>query len=197
MDGMLQLKIAPWTRALVTRMVALGPALAIVLYASSADPKFDIIQAVCEGANVLQAMVLPFALVPALRFSSDPALVGELALGRCTRACAWAATAGILGSSVLSERAWHGSNPSNRGLAMQRPSDLLVSPLSIPVHCLYITLSCSFPLLCAPTQLRSSMLRAWKCQRYGLASPPFLSPTLHCAYDSRGARSREHICEYN
>jgi manganese transport protein len=122
MDGMLQLKIAPWTRALVTRMVSLGPALAIVLYASSADPKFDIIQAVCEGANVLQAVVLPFALVPALRFSSDPALVGEFALGRCTRACAWAATAGILGSSILSERAWPDSNSSDRAPTMPMPT---------------------------------------------------------------------------
>ena len=140
MDGMLQLKIAPWTRALVTRMVALGPALAIVLYASSADPKFDIIQAVCEGANVLQGV-------------GHAAPIGPPGL-----------------------------------------SSLYTCPL--PLY-LVITLSCSFPLLCAPTQLRSSMLRAWKCQRYGLASPPFLSPTLHCAYDSRGARSREHICEYN
>ena len=101
MDGMLQLKIAPWMRAFITRMVALGPALAIVLYASSSDPKFDIIQAVCEGANVLQAVVLPFALLPALKFSSDPTLVGEFALGRCTRACAWAATVGIMVSSIL------------------------------------------------------------------------------------------------
>ena len=62
MDGMLQLKVVPWMRALITRMVALGPALAIVLYASSADAKFDLIQAVCEGANVLQATV-PFALL--------------------------------------------------------------------------------------------------------------------------------------
>ena len=103
MDGMLQLKVAPWARGFITRMVALGPALAIVLYASSTDPKFDIIQAVCEGANVLQAVVLPFALLPALRFSSDPALVGELALGWRARTCAWIATMGIVGSSVLSE----------------------------------------------------------------------------------------------
>ena len=72
---------------------------------------------------------------------------------------------------------------------------LLSLYLSIASY-LVITLSCSFPLLCAPTQLRSSMLRAWKCQRYGLASPPFLSPTLPCAYDSRGARSRERTIPY-
>lgn len=101
MDGMLQLKVVPWMRALITRMVALGPALAIVLYASSADAKFDLIQAVCEGANVLQATVLPFALLPALRFSSDTALVGEFALGRYTRTFAWLATIGIVASSIL------------------------------------------------------------------------------------------------
>ena len=120
MDGMLQLKITPWTRALITRMISLGPALAIVLYASSTDPTFDIIQAVCEGANVLQAMVLPFALIPALRFSSDSSLVGEFALGRYTRACAWLATIGILSSSILSKR--------SRSLRTQHAVKAVASP---------------------------------------------------------------------
>jgi len=65
MEGFLQLKIPKWKRLMITRSVAIVPAVAVAL---AADNHLDGLD---EWLNVLQSVQLPFALLPVLYFTSD------------------------------------------------------------------------------------------------------------------------------
>jgi NRAMP (natural resistance-associated macrophage protein)-like metal ion transporter len=62
MEGFVKLKIDKFTRALVTRAVAIVPSLLIAFMDNGED--FN------HYLNILQAIQLPFALIPLLRFNS-------------------------------------------------------------------------------------------------------------------------------
>eukprot|EP01094_Clydonella_sp_ATCC50884_P019596 TRINITY_DN3872_c0_g1_i1.p1 TRINITY_DN3872_c0_g1~~TRINITY_DN3872_c0_g1_i1.p1 ORF type:complete len:530 (-),score=178.29 TRINITY_DN3872_c0_g1_i1:139-1728(-) len=70
MQGFLNLQIAPWKRVLLTRSVAIVPAVLVAAFAGSALDTLD------EGLNVLQSIQLPFALLPVLKFTSKDELMG-------------------------------------------------------------------------------------------------------------------------
>lgn len=65
MEGFLQLKIPKWQRVLVTRIIALGPALAVTVYMGGDVRATDRLSA---WLNVLQSLQLPFAVIPLLTF---------------------------------------------------------------------------------------------------------------------------------
>eukprot|EP01126_Amoeba_proteus_P052817 TRINITY_DN6410_c0_g1_i2.p1 TRINITY_DN6410_c0_g1~~TRINITY_DN6410_c0_g1_i2.p1 ORF type:complete len:196 (+),score=25.28 TRINITY_DN6410_c0_g1_i2:932-1519(+) len=70
MEGFISLKISPWKRVLITRLVAIIPAIVVAILAQENLDSLD------EWLNVLQSIQLPFALVPILVFTSDPTLMG-------------------------------------------------------------------------------------------------------------------------
>jgi len=80
MEGFLQLKIPRWKRLMITRSVAIVPA---VLVAVSAHNNLD---GLYEWLNVLQSVQLPFALLPVLYFTSDPKIMGVFVNGSWVRA---------------------------------------------------------------------------------------------------------------
>jgi len=84
MEGFLDIQLPVWKRVLTTRCVAVLPALAVAFVAD-----YD---SVDTYLNVLQAIQLPFALVPLLKFTDSPLVMGEeFANSRKVSRFAWAA----------------------------------------------------------------------------------------------------------
>jgi len=93
MSGLVEIKTSPLTRAVITRAVSLGPSLLVAGLAGhpAALDRFN------QGINVLQALMLPFALVPLLSLTSNASVMGPMVTGPLTMAaCVAAAAAGMV-----------------------------------------------------------------------------------------------------
>lgn len=86
MEGFINLRVTKWKRIVVTRIVALVPAVAIALVAQSNSGLED---AIDEWINVLQAVILPFAILPILHFTSSRRIMGDFAIGPVTKTFIW------------------------------------------------------------------------------------------------------------
>ena len=77
MEGFVNLRIAPWLRRLVTRGLAIIPAvLAIVVWGNASTGKLLIL------SQVVLSMQLPFAIVPLVMFTADRRKMGALVAPR-------------------------------------------------------------------------------------------------------------------
>lgn len=85
MEGFLQAKIPCWQRRLITRALALVPAIAGVLWlGEGAVGKLLVL------SQVVLSLQLPFALWPLIRFTSDRRLMGPFANSLLVALLAWA-----------------------------------------------------------------------------------------------------------
>ena len=105
MEGFLNLRLAPWLRRLITRLVAIVPALITVgLYGERGTAKLIIL------SQVILSLQLSFAVFPLVKFTSDPAKMGEFASPRWLKALAWTTAGIILGLNaylvVLTLQSW-------------------------------------------------------------------------------------------
>lgn len=77
MEGFLEIRLAPWLRRLVTRAVAIVPAVVVsLLYGESATAKLLVL------SQVVLSFQLPFAVVPLVMFTADRAKMGALTAPR-------------------------------------------------------------------------------------------------------------------
>ena len=91
MEGYLDLRIAPWLRRLVTRSLALIPAvLTIVLVGEQATQHLLVL------SQVVLSLQLSFAVIPLIHFTSDRRNMGEFATPWWGRALAWASASIIV-----------------------------------------------------------------------------------------------------
>jgi len=91
MEGFLSLRMRPWMRRLLTRALALVPAVAtIALLGDRGTYKLLIL------SQVVLSLQLPFAVVPLVRFTGDRARMGEFASGPLLQVLAWATALGII-----------------------------------------------------------------------------------------------------
>jgi len=91
MEGFLSLRMRPWMRRLLTRALALVPAvLTIALLGDRGTYKLLIL------SQVVLSLQLPFAVIPLVRFTGDRARMGEFASGTLLKVVAWATAAGIV-----------------------------------------------------------------------------------------------------
>jgi len=92
MEGFLDLRIPSWLRRLVTRSLAIVPAVAVAaLYGDAGVGKLLVL------SQVVLSLQLPFAVVPLVRFTSDRRLMGPFAMGGVVKAAAWIVTFVIIG----------------------------------------------------------------------------------------------------
>jgi manganese transport protein len=84
LEGFLHLKIPCYQRRLITRGLALGPALAGVLWLGEGS-----VGRLLVLSQVVLTVQLPFALWPLIRFTSDRRLMGVFASGPIVKAIAW------------------------------------------------------------------------------------------------------------
>lgn len=97
MQGYLNLSVAPWKRAIITRGIALVPCLIVAVYFGGGHSGLDLLN---SYLNVLQSLVLPFALVPLVTFAQSKEVMGHLVLSGRSVAMAWAATLLLIVTNV-------------------------------------------------------------------------------------------------
>jgi manganese transport protein len=84
MEGFLDLKLPCWQRRLITRGLALVPALCGVLWLGEAG-----VGKLLVASQVVLSLQLPFAIWPLVRLTSDRALMGRFANGPVLKPLAW------------------------------------------------------------------------------------------------------------
>lgn len=92
MEGYLDLRIAPWLRRLITRLIAVVPAM-LVIYFLGEEKVGDML----IFSQVLLSLQLGFAVIPLIYFVSDKAKMGVFAISTITKVFAWIAAAIIIG----------------------------------------------------------------------------------------------------
>ena len=75
MEGFFDIKLPVWKRVLVTRSIAIMPALVVAFMEN-----FD---SVDTYLNILQSIQLPFALIPLLKFTSSEMIMGKFKNKKC------------------------------------------------------------------------------------------------------------------
>ncbi len=90
MEGFLNLRLRPWLRRLITRLVAIVPAVIVAaLYGASGTAKLLLL------SQVILSLQLSFAVIPLIIFTSDRRKMGQFRTPGWLRALAWT-TAGII-----------------------------------------------------------------------------------------------------
>ena len=90
MEGFLRLRLAPWLRRIVTRLIAIVPVVIVAwIYGESGTAQMLIL------SQVVLSLQLPFAVVPLVWFTTDRKLMGELVAPRWVALLAWA-VAGVI-----------------------------------------------------------------------------------------------------
>ena len=91
MEGFLNLRMRPWLRRLITRSIALAPAvIAIYIWGESGTYRLLIL------SQVVLSLQLPFAVIPLIHFTSDAKKMGRFASPRWVRMLAWTIAAAIV-----------------------------------------------------------------------------------------------------
>jgi manganese transport protein len=91
MEGFLNFRMRPWLRRLVTRLVAVAPAVAVIT-TSGEQATYQLL----IFSQVVLSLQLPFAVIPLVQFTSDRRRMGEFVNRPAVQALAWAAAALIV-----------------------------------------------------------------------------------------------------
>lgn len=88
MEGYLRLRINPWMRRLLTRLVAIIPAVIVIVVKGEDD-----IDSLLILSQVILSLQLGFAVIPLIHFVSDRATMGNFVISPAVRLLAWLITA--------------------------------------------------------------------------------------------------------
>ena len=96
MEGFLNIRIRPWLRRLITRLIAIVPAAIVaIFYGESGTAQLLIL------SQVILSLQLSFAVFPLVMFTSDRVKMGAFVNSRGVRAAAW-----IVAVVIASLNAW-------------------------------------------------------------------------------------------
>lgn len=95
MEGFIKLRVAAWARRLITRSVAIAPALIVTWIFGAAKTGQLLIL-----SQVVLSLQLPFAIVPLLLFTADRQKMGELVAPRWMTVIAIAVAVLIIGLNL-------------------------------------------------------------------------------------------------
>lgn len=87
MEGYLRIRLNPWLRRLITRLIAIIPAVLVIMIAGE-----DQIGPLLVFSQVLLSLQLGFAIIPLIHFVSDKNTMGKYAIKWPTKVAAWAIT---------------------------------------------------------------------------------------------------------
>jgi manganese transport protein len=91
MEGFLQIRLQPWIRRLVTRSIAILPAILVIGIAGEGK-----VTSLLILSQVVLSFQLPFAVIPLVQFTSERGKMGEFVNSRTTIVIAWVVAAAIL-----------------------------------------------------------------------------------------------------
>jgi manganese transport protein len=95
MEGYLSLRINPWMRRLLTRLVAVVPAAIVIWIAGESE-----VDNLLVFSQVLLSMQLAFAVIPLIHFVSDKRRMGDFAIKPLVKTLAWTVAAIIVALNV-------------------------------------------------------------------------------------------------
>ncbi len=84
MEGYLKIRINPWLRRLITRLIAIIPTLFVILIYGN-----NKVDALLVLSQVILSVQLGFAVIPLIHFVSDKKTMGEFAIKTGTKILAW------------------------------------------------------------------------------------------------------------
>ena len=107
MEGFLDIRLPPWLRRLITRLIAIIPAVIVTaLYGEQGVGNLLIL------SQVILSLQLSFAVVPLVYFTSQRSKMGEFVSSRWLTLSAWVVTVGIVGLNcwllLTTVRGWLG-----------------------------------------------------------------------------------------
>jgi natural resistance-associated macrophage protein 2 len=82
MGGFLNLRLKKWVRAVITRSCAIVPTIIVALWFDTNGSAMDVLN---EALNVLQAVQIPFALIPLIFLVSKEQIMGSFRIGFITK----------------------------------------------------------------------------------------------------------------
>jgi manganese transport protein len=95
MEGFVHIRIAPWLRRIITRMIAIIPAIIVIAIAGDgATTRLLLI------SQVVLSMQLSFAVVPLVQFTGNASIMGEFVNAAWVRAMGWGMAAVIAGLNL-------------------------------------------------------------------------------------------------
>jgi manganese transport protein len=95
MEGYLNLRIAPWLRRLITRLIAIIPALLVIIIYGEEETG-----ALLIFSQVILSLQLGFAIIPLIHFNSDKSKMGIFVIKPWLKVAAWVIAAVIVGLNV-------------------------------------------------------------------------------------------------
>lgn len=87
MEGFIHLRMKPWLRRMITRLLAIIPVFVVTLVAGESGTEKLLI-----WSQVILSLQLPFALIPLLKITSDKNKMGTFVNSRLQKVLAWTAT---------------------------------------------------------------------------------------------------------
>jgi manganese transport protein len=134
MEGYLNLRIQPWVRRLITRCLAIGPAIITIIVLG--DKAVD---DMLIWSQILLSMQLGFAIIPLIHFVADKKTMGSFAIKWPTKLAAWISAVVIvsLNISLVIEQLSSAIRASNYPVALA----FVLIPVSLFFLCvlIYIT----------------------------------------------------------
>jgi manganese transport protein len=95
MEGYLNLRISPWVRRLVTRLIAVLPAVITISYFGE-----DKLGELLILSQVILSLQLGFAVIPLIHFTSSKGLMGMFANSAWVKVLAWVSAVIIVGLNI-------------------------------------------------------------------------------------------------
>ncbi|MBS1975172.1 MAG: divalent metal cation transporter, partial [Bacteroidetes bacterium] len=84
MEGYLQLRINPWLRRLITRLLAIIPSIIVILYFGEEE-----VDSLLVLSQVILSVQLAFAIIPLIHFVSDKKAMGQFSIKKTIKTLAW------------------------------------------------------------------------------------------------------------
>ena len=76
MDGCLRVRLPAMTRVTLSRLISIGPAVAVAIWTEASVEAAEKMQ-LMQWINAFQALQLPFAMLPTLHFVADRKTLGS------------------------------------------------------------------------------------------------------------------------
>ncbi|XP_073126924.1 metal transporter Nramp2-like [Henckelia pumila] len=93
MGGFLNLQLKKWLRSLITRSCAILPTIIVAVVFNRSEELLDVLN---EWLNVLQAMQIPFAVIPLVHLVSNEQIMGGFKIGTSLERTAWVVAALVI-----------------------------------------------------------------------------------------------------
>jgi manganese transport protein len=180
MEGYLNLRIQPWIRRLITRLIAIIPAFIVILvFGDGATGPLLVF------SQVLLSLQLGFAIIPLIHFTSDKVKMNGLAIPVYVQVAAWLSALIIVGLNIkmVGDQIFEWLETSNHAWLIW----LTVIPAAIGAIALllYVTIS---PWI-KQHQLNTDLLHAHKKELSTLQIAPFRKIAVAIDFSSLDSKS--------